>query len=183
MVRAPRRLAGLLAVALLASTFTAEAAPRRRTRKAKPAKTAPAPTPPASEEAPPEGAAASKPAVSGDAPTRSVATEDLAAEPTKPALLASLPQVTFTRHRYAFIGAGVLLAGGVALGYSAQGEAKRAQTISSAREAQRSLDGARQSAATATALFGLGLATLGYAVVMELLPQPPPDQSQLTFQF
>ncbi len=94
-----------------------------------------------------------------------------------------LPDIEMTQSRYAFIGAGVLLLGGLAFGYSAAGEAKRADTVSSAAEARRTLDGARHSATTANIFFGLAAVTLGYALLMEVLPEQKPETRSLTFHF
>lgn len=87
------------------------------------------------------------------------------------------------RHRYAFIGGGVLLLGGLAFAYSAQGEARRAETIASARQAQQTLNGARQSAATANLFYGLAAVTFAYALVLELVPEPALEKTGLTFHF
>ncbi len=87
------------------------------------------------------------------------------------------------RSRYAFAGGGVLMVAGLGFGYWAQGESKRAETIRSAYEAQRSVEAARQSAATANVLFALSLATLAYGVLLELLPQPIAERASLTYHF
>jgi hypothetical protein len=50
---------------------------------------------------------------------------ELVAEPAKP----------FPRHRYGYIAAGGFLVTGLAFAYAAQGESKRAETVSSGKEA------------------------------------------------
>jgi hypothetical protein len=97
--------------------------------------------------------------------------------------LPEFPNIDLTRHRYAFVGGGLLLLGGLAFGYSAQGEAKRAETISSAREMNRTLEAAHASSATANILYALAATTIGYAIVMEVLPEPAAEKASLTFHF
>ena len=86
-------------------------------------------------------------------------------------------------HRYAFIGAGVLAAGGLVFGFIAHGQQERAKTLSSAAEAAKTREDARQSAATANVLYALAGATLAYALVLELLPKPAAEKASLTFHF
>ena len=99
-------------------------------------------------------------------------------------LLQYLPAIpTLSVHRYAYVGGGVLLLGAFAFSYSAQGQAKRADTITSARESEAMLGQARASAATANVLYGLATATIAYAVAMEFLPEPAAEKASLTFHF
>src|SRR5262249_51546226 len=57
--------------------------------------------------------------------------------------------------RYAYV-VGVLLGGvGLVFAYQSQGEATRAQTVPSAREAQRAISDARGSAGLANVMYGL----------------------------
>ncbi len=95
------------------------------------------------------------------------------------------PQVAdaVPRHRYAYFGAGVLLLGGVAFGYTAQGGVKRAQTISNARQVTTTLEGARATAATADVFYGLAALTAGYALVLEFLPPQVAERASLNFHF
>ncbi len=86
-------------------------------------------------------------------------------------------------HRYAFIGAGVLGAGGLVFGFIAHGQQERAKTLSSAAEAAKTREDARQSAATANVLYALAGATLAYALVLEFLPKPAAEKASLTFHF
>ena len=79
-------------------------------------------------------------------------------------------------HRYAFVGGGVLLLGGIGFGYFAQGEAARARTLASASESSAALGRARAQAATANVLYGLAGATLLYGLVLELLPEPAAER-------
>ena len=86
-------------------------------------------------------------------------------------------------HRYAFIGAGVLAAGGLVFGFIAHGQQERAKTLSSAADAAKTQEEARQSAATANVLYALAGATLVYALVLEFLPKPAAEKASLTFHF
>jgi hypothetical protein len=102
-----------------------------------------------------------------------------AEEPEKP----EAPSAPFRRHRYAYFLGGGFLVAGLAFAYSAQGEAKRAETILSAREAAQALDNARASAATSNVLYGVAAATLLVALIFELLPAPAAENASLTFHF
>ncbi len=93
------------------------------------------------------------------------------------------PDAGFPPHRYAFVAGGVLALGGAAFGYLAQGESDRARTLSSARDASAALGRAQASAATANVLYGVAGATLLYALVLELLPEPAAEKASLTFHF
>lgn len=93
------------------------------------------------------------------------------------------PSATFRRHRYAYFLGGGFLVVGLAFAYSAQGEAKRAETILSAREAAQALDNARASAATSNVMYGVAAATLLVALIFELLPAPAAEHASLTFHF
>ncbi len=86
-------------------------------------------------------------------------------------------------HRYAFLGAGALGAGGLIFSFIAHGQQERAKTLSSAAEAARTLDDARQSAATANVLYALAGVTLVYALVLEFLPKPVAEKANGTFHF
>jgi len=93
------------------------------------------------------------------------------------------PEESPQYHRYAFIGAGVLAAGGLVFGFIAHGQQERAKTLSSAAEAAKTQEDARQSAATANVLYALAGATLVYALVLEFLPKPAAEKASLTFHF
>jgi hypothetical protein len=86
-------------------------------------------------------------------------------------------------HRYAFLGAGALGAGGLVFSFIAHGQQERAKTLSSAGEAGRTIEDARQSAATANVLYALAGVTLVYALVLEFLPRPDAEKASLTFHF
>ena len=86
-------------------------------------------------------------------------------------------------HRYAFLGAGALAAGGVVFGFIAHGQQERAKTLSSAAEAAKTREDARQSAATANVLYALAGATLVYALVLEFLPKPAAEKASLAVRF
>jgi hypothetical protein len=85
--------------------------------------------------------------------------------------------------RYGYV-LGVVIGGtGLVFAYQAQGEAKRAETITSAHEAQRAVANARASAALANVLYGLAGAALLLALVLEFIPEPLADKANLTFHF
>jgi flagellar biosynthesis GTPase FlhF len=90
---------------------------------------------------------------------------------------------TFPPRRATYIIGGAFLVGGLAFAFSAQGEAKRTETITSAVEAQNALVNARASAATASVFYGLAAATLAYALMLEFLPEPVAEKASLTFHF
>lgn len=89
----------------------------------------------------------------------------------------------FPPHRYAYAGAGLFLAGGLGFSYWAQGEARRAEKLANARDAERNLQTARQSAATANMLYALAGLTLAYGLVLEFLPEQAAAKADLTFHF
>ncbi|MBS1153336.1 MAG: hypothetical protein H6Q89_5034 [Myxococcaceae bacterium] len=93
------------------------------------------------------------------------------------------PTTGFARHRYGYVIGGGFLVTGLAFAYSAQGEAKRAETIGSAREATQALDNARASAATANVIYGAAAVTLAVALLFEVLPEPVAEKASLTFHF
>ncbi|MCP3103416.1 hypothetical protein LZ198_31490 [Myxococcus sp. K15C18031901] len=86
-------------------------------------------------------------------------------------------------HRYAFVAGGVLALGGLGLGFFAQGEAKRAQGLTSAREARIGMDRARAASATANVLYVAAGAAVLYGLVLELLPDEAADAASLTYHF
>ncbi len=93
------------------------------------------------------------------------------------------PLSGFARHRYGYIiGAGFLVTG-LAFAYSSQGEAKRAETIGTAREAAQALENARASAATANVAYGMAIAALAVTLLFEILPEPVAEKASLTFHF
>lgn len=93
------------------------------------------------------------------------------------------PSAGFARHRYGYVIGGGFLVAGLAFAYSAQGEAKRAETIGTAREASQALENARASAATANVIFGAAAVTLVVALLFEVLPDPVAEKASLTFHF
>jgi len=86
-------------------------------------------------------------------------------------------------HRYAFVAGGVLALGGLGLGFFAQGEAKRAQGLASARDARAGMDRARAASATANVLYVAAGAAVLYGLVLELLPDEAADAASLTYHF
>ncbi len=121
-----------------------------------------------------------KPEKKGEAPKAALATD-------KPELTEKVeetrPSAGFARHRYGYIIGGGFLVAGLAFAYSAQGEAKRAETIGSAREASQALENARASAATANVIYGAAIATLVVTLLFEVLPVPLAEKASLTFHF
>jgi len=104
---------------------------------------------------------------------------------SSPRLIADKPKEkeASNYHRYAFLGAGALGAGGLVFSFIAHGQQERAKTLSSAGEAGRTIEDARQSAATANVLYALAGVTLVYALVLEFLPRPDAEKASLTFHF
>ncbi|GEN11602.1 hypothetical protein SAMN05443572_10536 [Myxococcus fulvus] len=93
------------------------------------------------------------------------------------------PQPLLHGHRYAFVAGGVLAVGGLGLGFFAQGEAKRAQSLSSAREARSTLDRARSASTAANLMYAAAGAAVLYGLVLELLPDEAADTASLTYHF
>jgi hypothetical protein len=124
------------------------------------------PTPaPESKPAPePKSAPASVPAAALDAPRRE-------------------PEPFIHGHRYAFVAGGVLLLGGVGFGYFSRGEARRAESLETARESRAALDRARTAAATSNLMYGAAGLTIAYGLLLEFLPEPAADAASLTYHF
>jgi hypothetical protein len=122
----------------------------------------------AAEQGAPAPESASKPASMSapvlDAPTR-------------------VPDPFIRGHRYAYVAGGILLLGGVGFGYFSRGEAKRAESLETARESRAALDRARTAAATANVMYGVAGLTLAYGLLLEFLPEPAADAASLTFHF
>jgi hypothetical protein len=93
------------------------------------------------------------------------------------------PEPFIRGHRYAYVAGGVLLLGGVGFGYFSRGEAKRAESLETARESRAALDRARATAATANVMYGVAGLTLAYGLLLEFLPEPAADAASLTFHF
>jgi hypothetical protein len=85
--------------------------------------------------------------------------------------------------RYAYVIGAIIGGTGLVFAYQAQGEAKRAETITSALEAQRAVNNARASAALANVLYGLAAAAVLLAVLLEFIPEPVAEKAALTFHF
>ncbi|MBX5483250.1 MAG: hypothetical protein IRZ16_15620 [Myxococcaceae bacterium] len=116
----------------------------------------------------------------GDAPRRmrlvqSADDEGVAASTTR--------SPAFPPHRYTYVASGVFLVGAIGLSWWANGQANRAESIASAREARRELQEARETAAGANLLYALAGVTLAYGVVLEFLPDDVADKADLTFHF
>ncbi len=107
------------------------------------------------------------------------------AQVTAPALDAPArePEPFLRGHRYAYVASGGLLLAGVGFGYFSRGEAKRAQSLESARESQTALERSRAAAATANVMYGVAGLTLAYGLLLELLPEPAADAASLTYHF
>lgn len=85
--------------------------------------------------------------------------------------------------RYAYVLGAIIGGTGLVFAYQAQGEAKRAETITSALEAQRAVNNARASAAVANVMYGLAAAAVVIAIVLEFIPEPVAEKAALTFRF
>ena len=96
---------------------------------------------------------------------------------------ARQPESFIRGHRYAYIAGGGILLAGVGFGYFSRGEAKRAQSLESARESRTALERARTAAATANVMYGVAGLTLAYGLLLELLPEPAADAASLTYHF
>jgi outer membrane biosynthesis protein TonB len=137
-----------------------EAKPAPQTKPEAEAKPAPQPKP----EAEAKPARSALPAGVLDAPTRA-------------------PEPFIHGHRYAYVAGGVLLLGGVGFGYFSRGEAKRAESLEKARDAQAALSRARTAAATSNLLYGVAGLTIAYGLLLEVLPEPAADAASLTYHF
>ncbi len=180
-----RRILPLLLCALIATPLYAHAeeedtqtplkAPKKKKKKV--VKKHAAPAPKGDSRAEDLNSAPKKPEAPEPAKVAVVATEE-----TEEVEETEAP-VSFKRHRYGYFLGGGFLVAGLAFAYSAQGEAKRAETILSAREASQALANARGSASTSNVMYGIGLATLVVALLFELLPEPLAEKASLTFHF
>lgn len=161
MLTATRRFAASV-LALTLALPAAAAEPKAASKEQTPSKAQPAPkVQPASKEAP----QASAPVAALDAPTRE-------------------PESSFIRgHRYAYVAGGLLLLGGVGFGYFSRGEARRAESLESARESSAALSRARTAAATSNVMYGVAGLTLAYGLLLEVLPEPAADAASLTYHF
>jgi hypothetical protein len=119
-------------------------------------------------------AAAAEPAPSPPAPAVQVPTLDAPVRAPEPFLRG---------HRYAYVAGGALLLGGIGVGFFARGEARRADSLESAREASSALHRARAASATANVMYGVAGLTLAYGLLMEFLPEPAADAASLTYHF
>ncbi len=90
---------------------------------------------------------------------------------------------TLTKNRYAYAAGVVFLLSGLAAGYVAQGDAARAQTVSSAVDTRSALLDAQTASATSNLLFALAGLTIAYGIVLELLPPKIANRASLTFHF
>jgi hypothetical protein len=154
-----------------AETERAQSAPRKRRHKAQP-KVIDVAQP--AEEQPAQKAAA-------DAPVAVEEPDDEAEDDS--AKWMSVLSSKLPPRRYAYVVGAVLAGLGLVFAYQAQGEAKRAETITSAVEAQAAVQNARGSAALANVMYGLAAAAALTALILEFLPEPAADKSVLTFHF
>ncbi|MDY7230716.1 hypothetical protein [Hyalangium rubrum] len=182
MFTAPRQLtASVLALTLALPAAAAE-------KKARPADEAPlAPAAKLTAEPEPSSppAKTSTPAQAPSKASAPVQAPSKASAPAVPTLDAPArePEPFIRGHRYAYVAGGALLLGGVGFGYFSRGEAKRAQSLESAREARAALDRARTASATANVMYGVAGLTLAYGLLLELLPEPAADAASLTYHF
>jgi Tfp pilus assembly protein FimV len=160
MLTATRRFAAsVLALTLALPAAAAEPKAAAKEQPASKAKPAPSKEQPAPKEQP-----ASAPVAALDAPTRE-------------------PEPFIRGHRYAYVAGGLLLLGGVGFGYFSRGEARRAESLESARESSAALNRARTAAATANVMYGVAGLTLAYGLLLEFLPEPAADAASLTYHF
>jgi hypothetical protein len=145
-----------LAVSVLALTIALPAA------AVEPQASTSAPDPKPAPAAQPEAAPAQ--AVTLDAPLRA-------------------PEPLIRGHRYAYVAGGALLLGGVGFGFFSRGEARRAESLESARESRAALNRARTAAATSNVMYGVAGLTLAYGLLLEFLPEPAADAASLTYHF
>ncbi len=178
-----RRISSLFLAALIAvlpmrsfaaddgdgTTDEAEEAPKPASKKKKKAKAA-------------EPEAAKPAAKESDAPKKAEITPKADDDETD-AELAAEPPKAFPRHRYGYIAAGGFLVTGLAFAYAAQGESKRAETVSSAKEAKIALQNARTAGATTSVMFVLTGLTLGVTLLLEFIPERFAEKASLTFHF
>jgi hypothetical protein len=85
--------------------------------------------------------------------------------------------------RYPYVLGVALGAVGLVCAYQAQGEAKRAQTGTSAAEAQSAVSNAQAASSLANVLYGLAGVAILTALVLEFLPEPVAEKASLTFHF
>lgn len=93
------------------------------------------------------------------------------------------PEPFIRGHRYAYVAGGLLLLGGVGFGYFSRGEARRAESLESARESSAALNRAKTAAATSNVMYGVAGLTLAYGLLLEFLPEPAADAASLTYHF
>lgn len=169
----------------LSKKKTAKAKKKRASTKSK--RTPKAAPPEDTEEMPEEDPASAPSDSSSTAPASD--TPKAPAPPPTPAAqepaanLFEQPAKRSNNHRYAFVAGGVLASTAFAFGYWAQGETKRAETIPSASEAQKVLDGAQRTSATANLLYGVAAAAMVYGLVIEFLPEKTAEKASMTFHF
>lgn len=89
----------------------------------------------------------------------------------------------FPKHRYAYVAGSVFLLAGLGAGYVAQGDAARAQSVSSAADARGAIADARFASSTGSLLYVLAGVTLAYGLLFEFLPRDVLDRATLTFHF
>ena len=73
--------------------------------------------------------------------------------------------------------------GASGFGYFSRGEARRAESLESARESSAALNRARTAAATSNVMYGVAGLTLAYGLLLEFLPEPAADAASLTYHF
>jgi hypothetical protein len=96
------------------------------------------------------------------------------------------PAVTssgFPKHRYAYVAGSIFLLAGLGAGYVAQGDAARAQSVTSASDAAGAVQDARFASSTASLLYILAGVTLAYGLLFEFIPRDVLDRTTLTFHF
>lgn len=132
---------------------------------------------------PAEPAAAEKPAATAKAAVADDDDDDDVDFEDSPAKWIEAINRNVPPRRYAYVLGAIIGGTGLVFAYQAQGEAKRAETITSALEAQRAVNNARASAAVANVMYGLAATAVVIALVLEFIPEPLAEKAALTFRF
>jgi hypothetical protein len=108
-----------------------------------------------------------------------------AAEPAPPAAALDAPVENrpLPPQTWAYGASGFFLLTGLGMGYWAQGETQRAQSLTSARGTSAALSKARTYAASSQVMYGLAGLSLLYGLALQFLPPKTADKVDLTVNF
>lgn len=109
--------------------------------------------------------------------------DETTGDPSDAPLGLKLEPPPITSGRVSFVAGGILLLGGIGLGYLAQGQGQRASSVGSAVDARENLRQAQSTAMTANLMYVLAGACILYGVALEVLPEPVAQKANLTFHF